>query len=512
MKPGSHEPDNYSIDEIIERLKKPESKKNDDSGELVTREDGTQVIRVRKRKRRSRQPQREREKMQQKRRFVRILTGLGALILIMGVLAGGIIYSNSLPFRESLREKITATTGAEVELNQFRMNPTGANANLLTLHWPDGFPIASLQARGVRASTSIHSFFGGNFHGDELQAGEGTLTWRAPSADRRGFPSGLEKGVLDFQRISVSRFHLVPDTSLQRQFRLRNSEASFYPNIGTGGRAQMRLNGGDLQVSGLPKLNLDRAFFEFRDDEIHLSGAKMHHGADRLGELTLSGRIPALDHASNASLAIEATAFNIEGVVGERMARIITGRIDSSRVDGASRLQFPVADPSSGVMEIDFKSALNSPMQFKGFNFLAELAMLLEEPWFEQPYFESDVTGIIRRSGGAVELRGLQAEHRNRMALRGNLRLDGNGRLNGKIDVGLSPALVATAPTRRLDPIISDASGGYRWISIEIGGTINAPTDNFMAIVDNPPSRTTTPAPIPAPGGGGSFEDLTRPR
>jgi len=511
MQPGSKEPENYSIDEMMERLKKIPSGKEEDKGEIVTREDGTQVIRVRKRKRRSQQPQREREKMERKQKFVRMLALLVIATGVVGVFAGAIIYSNSRPYRQALIAKITSSTGAEVELIQFRMNPTGANANTLELTWPKGFPIESIHTRSLRAKTNIGSVFGGSFRGEELQTNEGTLTWRVPDSSQPRHLSAVEFGSIDFQRISIARFNLLAGSDLQRMFRIYNSEASFYPNQGTGGHPQLRLNGGDLQVHGLPKLKLDRAFMDFRGDEIHLSVAKLFYGTDENGEFLLSGVIQPFDDSSTATLVVEASSFNIEGLVGERMSRIIAGYIDSTSLEDASILTFPMGDPGTGVLEIDFKSSLNSPMAIRGFNFLAELAMLLGEPWFEQPYFESDVTGKIRRSGGVVEIINLQAEHRNRMAIRGNLRMEESGRLGGKIEVGLSPGLVATAPTRRLHPVISDASGGYQWISIDIGGNINAPTDNFMSIVDNPPSRTTTPAPT-GDSGGTSFEDLTRPR
>lgn len=514
MQPGSQEPENYSIDDMMERLKKIPTPKEDNEGELITREDGTQVIRVRKRKRRSQQPQRERDKNERKQKFARTLLSIILIIAVAAVFSGAIIYSNSSPFRRALIEKINHSTGAEAELSQFRMNPTGANANSLKLTWPEGFPIESIQTRGLRAKTSLVSLFGRTFRGEELLAAEGTLTWRIHEGNHSRSIPPLEFGNIDFQRIGIARLHFMPESGQQRIFRIRNSEASFYPNHGTGGYAQLRLNGGDLQVHGLPKLQLQRAFMEFRGDAIHLSGAELLHGADEGGKFMLSGTLHPMDETSTATLAVETSSFNIEGIIGERMARLIVGRIDSTSRDGASTLSVPIGNPSAGVLELDFNSSFNSPMAIRGFNFLAELAMLLEEPWFEQPYFDSDVTGTIHRSGGAIEIRNLHAEHRNRMALRGNLRMEESGRLSGKIEVGLSPALVATAPTRRLHPVISEASGGYRWISIEIGGSINAPTDNFMSIVDNPPSPTTAPPSTDTPGHtrGTSFEDLTRPR
>lgn len=57
---GDQGPDQYSFDEIMERLKKSHGADlGPDDGELVTRADGTQAIRIRKRKRRSHQPHHE---------------------------------------------------------------------------------------------------------------------------------------------------------------------------------------------------------------------------------------------------------------------------------------------------------------------------------------------------------------------------------------------------------------------------------------------------------------------
>lgn len=48
--------ENYSINEIMERLKSRPADKSIDQGELVTRADDTQAIRVHRKKRRSHQP------------------------------------------------------------------------------------------------------------------------------------------------------------------------------------------------------------------------------------------------------------------------------------------------------------------------------------------------------------------------------------------------------------------------------------------------------------------------
>ena len=60
---SSTDQSNYSVDEMMERLRRGErEKQSSEDGELVTREDGTQVMRVRRRKRRSKQPEAEARK------------------------------------------------------------------------------------------------------------------------------------------------------------------------------------------------------------------------------------------------------------------------------------------------------------------------------------------------------------------------------------------------------------------------------------------------------------------
>ena len=82
------EPEKYSIDEMMERLKnRPPRKIRSRTVNWSTRADGSQAIRVRKRKRRSHQP--HKEELQNNRR-ARMIQVSGALILLLlAVVRGG---------------------------------------------------------------------------------------------------------------------------------------------------------------------------------------------------------------------------------------------------------------------------------------------------------------------------------------------------------------------------------------------------------------------------------------
>ena len=113
MSEPSSEPEKYTIDEMMDRLKNRDSA--DPEGELVTRSDGSQARKIKKRKRRSNQAVNKETKRNQKVQAMQI-AGFVVLIAVAGLAIGvGVLYANSTAFRESLIKKIGKTTEAKVE-------------------------------------------------------------------------------------------------------------------------------------------------------------------------------------------------------------------------------------------------------------------------------------------------------------------------------------------------------------------------------------------------------------
>ena len=67
---------------------------------------------------------------------------------------------------------------------------------------------------------------------------------------------------------------------------------------------------------------------------------------------------------------------------------------------------------------------------------------MLGDDWFEQPVFENEANGTLRRQGAMVALEDLHFEQKARMALRGNLTLAADRRLLGTLEVGLTEAMI----------------------------------------------------------------------
>ena len=95
MPAAPSEPEKYSIDEMMSRLTGSAS---DDpaEGELVTRSDGSQAVRVRKRKRRSNQPHKEKSEKIRRSRMVQVSAALILIFLAALAVGGAVVYANSV--------------------------------------------------------------------------------------------------------------------------------------------------------------------------------------------------------------------------------------------------------------------------------------------------------------------------------------------------------------------------------------------------------------------------------
>ena len=512
MASPSSEPEKYSIDEMMERLRnRPTSEGGPLDGELVTRSDGSQAIKVRRRKRRSHQPHKEQQLAEKKSRMLQ-MTAVLVLLFVFLLLAGvAIIYSNSAPFREGLIGRIAASSGANVELNQFRMNPTAANANRVILTWPEGNALGSLDLRMVRAQVFPSSFLGKAFTGEEITAGTGLLTLAppAPGGELRAAPEADGELPVRFKRYAVSRLDVA--IGEPKILRLDHTEASLYPNK-VNGRTQMLLNRGDLSITGMPRFRLDRAHIEFRGTETDIVGLRVRNPDDTRGIIEFSGTVSPYEAESASTLVVRLESLLLSSIAGPDLGHIISGRVDSLASAESNFLTFrPQAEPDAA-LAVEFRNAPTETITLQAFPFLQALHHLLDDPWFEAPKFDDGAKGVIRRANGSVTLGDLDFVGKGRLAVRGSLSMTPNRALSGELRIGVADAMIRSARNPRLEAMFGAESEGFRWITLKPSGSASAPSDNFRTMYEAG-QQTFDPADVPPDEAGlPSFEDLTKPR
>ena len=340
MPSSSSEPEKYSIDEIMDRLKSAPTG-GPEEGELVIRADGTQAIRVRKRKRRSNQPVKREQQASRRMRVVQVSAALILVFLTALFIGGAIIYANSSPFREGLLRKIEQASGAEVEIQQFRMNPKTAHAAGLTLKWPAGNLLNSLVLQSLSAEVFPSSFLGNAMKGEEVSANDATLALRYPEAgeDTRSFAAVEGSLPIRFNRYRVPSLTLTLGEPAAPVLKISKSEASLNPE-NVNGKSQLSFYRGDISIAGWPNLRLDRALVEFRGDEVDVIGLRVLHETDSRGIFELTGAVYPYQPDRQSTLQVLLQSFEIGGITGPAMGRLLSGRIDSTPVTKSNFLSF----------------------------------------------------------------------------------------------------------------------------------------------------------------------------
>lgn len=502
----SNEPDKYTIDEMLDRLKAHDG--SDNQPQLVMRSDGSQAIKVRKRKRRTNQAVNKETKRNRRFQIVQI-AGFVVLLFLLGLAAGiGILYSNSAGFRESLVAKLEAYSGAKVNMEQFRMNPVVANASSATLDWPAGNGLETLELRSVIAKISPSSFMGKTFGGEEIVASSGKLVLKAPDAAKPARHAPRPDGglLVKFSRYSVPSL----DVSFGIGGSLANTEASLFPST-VSGHAEIRLRGGLLQFADWPPLSLDRSYIKVRNSEFQIQSMRFEvseAGNRRAsgGSIDFSGTLRPLVSEGPHTLSAKLESFPLPHLIGADLGRFILGRVDSSEIPDSNFLNFDLESPETAMLEMTVTSSVNSKIDLAGFKFLQMLAVAFDDRWYEFPNFEDDIAMVVKRSGGKVEVTDLNLVSRGRMAVRGSISNGEAGRIAGKLRIGIPETTLAASKDKKLVGIFGQVREGYRWLELEIGGTGAAPEDNFRTIYMDSSSGGVSSPDQKTPQD--SFEDL----
>jgi hypothetical protein len=482
MPQPSSEPEKYTIAEMMEHLKACDS--TDKVPELVMRSDGSQAMRVRKRKRRTNQAVNEETKRNRRLQIIQI-AGFVVVLVLLGLAAGiGILYANSAGFRTSLVSKLEASSGAEVELDQFRMNPVAAHANGASMRWPEGNALGSLELRTLTARISPTSFTGKTFGGEEIVATAGKLTMRVPEAGEaaRGTPKSEGGLPVLFSRYSVPSL----DVSFGEAGSLARVEASLYPKT-MAGYGEIRLMGGLLQFANWPALELDRSYIKVRGGDFQIQSLRFQspEASNRRtagGSIEFSGTLSPLATGDSQALSAKVETFLLPHLVGGDLGRFFLGRVDTMDIPDFNFLSFDPGAPETALLQLAVTNSVDSRIDLSGFKFLQMLSVAFNDRWYEFPSFDDEVALTVKRSGANVALTDINMENRGRMAVRGEVSNREGGGIRGKLRIGIPETTVATANDSKLSKMFGQVREGYRWVELELGGTAAVPEDDFRAL------------------------------
>jgi len=477
------EPEKYSLDEMLERLQSKPSSEPEDAGELVTRADGTQAIKVRKKKRRSSQPHKEAAKRTSRLRAFQV-SSVAVLVILMGITFGVlIIYANSAPYRQSIVSKFNTGTGAKVQFAQLQVSPTGTAAQEAKFEWPAGNLLKSLYLSGIRAQALMGGIIGSRWSVSEISAASGHLNLGTAEGGQplRFFPAESGGSPISVERVAVADLTVDFGDPAAPSLRVLKTEGSFYPGSNNG-LPSVRLFRGQVHIPEWPMFRVDRALMEFGPNDVEIVNLRLFHELDNTGNIELSGRINPAATQVEQELKVKMNSFNMNGIAGPTLGHLIAGRVDSRELpSGKNRLSFSPSKPA-GVLNVAFASSANSLPRLNNFSFLGKLSQLTDNPWFLDPLFHDGCTGILHRENGVARISELVLLSRTQLKVTGDLSLDKNEMLSGTLDVGLPEATVVGGRNPALAKVFKERRDGFLWVTLKISGTGGRPVDNFAEL------------------------------
>ncbi|WP_193211472.1 hypothetical protein [Luteolibacter marinus] len=500
------EPENYSIDEMMGRLRSRGEGRSDGEAELVTREDGTQVYRMRKRKRRTRQPKKEKEKRQRRLRVAQVIA---AVVMVAGTglaFLAALIYLNSSAYQASVVEKIRQWSGAEPELTQFRASPVSAGAGAMTLTWPEGSVLESLKLQGVRGNLHVTSLFGGTWKGAEMVATNGgTLILRRPSGTS-ALP--LERsGECPFQfRYRSPRFQLLMGGSKSPDLKLGDSEASLTVLDPTASVANLQLERGKMALDGWGEFQLILASLQFEQGGFRVGTIRLAPEGSPEGEIEISnpGKVVVDMSGGKTELPVRVQHSSLSSLVDPAFGMWLTAEVESPEEEGDGTITLVSGRKYSLACRIPFKATASSETRIIGLKMFGILAGELGEDAYENLRYDVETSGVIVRDGNTSGIEDLRLESRGRLVITGKIASDRQGVIDGVLEVGLPVASVNNA-SGALRSVFKNRKEGRSWATIRISGTADKPVDDLQKQLDAAATLVT-----PATGGAEAIEDAFR--
>jgi hypothetical protein len=505
----------YSIDEMMNRLRSRGEGDSNGEPQLVTRDDGTQVMRVRKRKRRSRQPHKEAEAKQRKRR---LFLAVGITILLVASALGAVawvFYLNSKGYREGLEEKISAWTGAEVKTMQFRSTPVSVGATRIELNWPEDQPAASLLLNGVQGDVKLASYFGDQLSGEQITAANGgELVLRAASPkseDKAGLPDGPCPFNFSYRS---KNFNVRFGSGQHAAMVLSGSEASYQVPDPTRASGNLVLQGGKSRVMEWGTYELDFASLTLSNEGLRVGNIEMSPEGMPGAEVRLRGDQlpPIMTRGGQSELRFQLTEMPSTILFGGALGRIVDAKFETPDHEvNTGRIFFDVTKADSLRIDAPIHATLSSILTLNGFQFFDVLSLEVGNDRLSQARFESEARVHLKRNTQETRLDQISLVSQSLISVEGYLSEKRGGLLDGVLDVGLPDSTVLGTASRALPVVFNRRSNGHHWARVKISGTTAKPVDD-MADQLRSALRGTSPANGGASGLEDEFRDLTKPR
>lgn len=507
MPANDPEPENYSIDDMMDRLRTRGGTSANDGAELVTREDGTQVYRQRKRKRRSHQPKKEKENREKKFRMIQVVA---AVTLVAGAglaLLGAVIYLNSSNYQEKITQRAAAWTGADPKFTQFRVSPVSAGAGSVELKWPAGSILDDLKLNGVRANLSITSLLVGRWTGAEMVAASGgELILSNPDV---AIPINLDSSgecpfQFSFRSPKLNVLFGGKESPIATLYETEGSLTLLDPEATT---TNLQFVNGSLAYKALGDFGLKLASFQFENGGVRVGNIRLSPTRGSRGEISIMNpqQIPLDLSGGSTVLPVRIEDADLSSLLGPNVGKWLRAIVESPEPDASlGSITYTSGASPEISCRIPFSATPLSETGFGSMSLFGIIAREISESSYQDLKYDVEASGVIVRNNEFSGLEDIRFQSRGRLIITGGFKVDQSGKIDGEINVGIPDASVNQS-TAALRAVFKRRSEGHSWATIRLFGPASSPLDDLQKQLDSVGAIQMEPG-----GGASSAEDAFR--
>lgn len=511
MPPSDTEPENYSIDDMMDRLRSRGEGGSEGDAQLVTREDGTQVYRVKKRKRRSHQPKKEKEQRQKRFRVLQVVLAVGLVILVAAAFFASLVILNSSAYRDSILAKVRSSTGAEPKISGLRVTPVSANADSLELVWPEDSMLESLRMGAIDCGLTFTKLLGGKWQGSEMYSAQGGTLVLKPF---NGKVPQITKSQTELPfrfGYRASKFNVRMGDEKLPAFAVKGSEASWEVHDAFASSSNLQLEGGTLTVAGWGEFRLNLASLQFEPQGMRIGNIQIVPSGAEKGEIKITNpkELPLKIEGEDAQLRVEVSNIALKDLLGPTFGTWLSTTVETVEGGEPGQLRTNTLDQRGVSWRIPFRAIAAASSEAEGLPMFEVLAEEMKENWYLKPHFDVEAKGVAIRDGTFSAVEDLALQARGRLGIEGKIKASATGILEGEFQVGL-PTSAVSGGSPALRAVFNRRGGEFSWAKVRISGTTAKPADDLQVQLK---SATTTVA--PASGGANAlentFDDLIAP-
>lgn len=471
---------------IIQQIndEKPSKEK---SREVVIRPDGTKVVRVTK-KRRVLVSDAEKRKAG-RRSFMLILVGAFAICFIgMAVLLFRMSQMTGEAYVESRADELKRAWGAEsVTLLGGGVEGTSFHLSGIVAEFPEDALVQHVELSDISADLDTASFFTRILTGDKLTIGRAEVRLN-PEARTLQMPLFQGEDLWKFRRVECESFHV----SMGDIMTLKDAHSYMYhPRSSDKTVCSLVISDGTLQLRGMKLIRLRETKWLLSPrgvDEFSVSGTtdRPNKSAGHANtSLAVSGRIP-VGSAMAGPFEFDSDGMPFSEFTQGRFGNILSARTALQAVGkehSLARITLPL-ETQAPVFGGEF---LLKQICLSGFPVQLLITSHMESG--KRASYQPGVIAIghlrLAQEGENMEVvfPENQVEERDLLSLSGNIVLDADNTITGKMGIGI-PAILTHAEYAdgKPDPIFRE-NAGMAWVTVELSGTVNVPGDNSAVLV-----------------------------